>query len=198
MTKAKLDKHLIATAAGDITVFNYNGDTREYFSSSVEFLAVGVGIPAHSCVDVPGESKEGYAICRSQDLLGWEYVADHRGKTIYSIETGEARVITVPGDYPPDTTTNAPVTLFDKWDGKQWVTDNLALKTDYIRRAEQQKLSLQRQADFAIAPLQYAVDLEMATDGERAVLTAWKKYCVLLNRVDCSIAPDIDWPKVPE
>ncbi|MDE9528476.1 tail fiber assembly protein, partial [Xenorhabdus bovienii] len=23
-------------------------------------------------------------------------------------------------------------------------------------------------------------------------------YCVLLNRVDCSAAPKIDWPKAPE
>ncbi|MDC9595227.1 tail fiber assembly protein, partial [Xenorhabdus sp. IM139775] len=45
---------------------------------------------------------------------------------------------------------------------------------------------------------QYAVDLEMATDAEREALTAWKRYCVLLNRVDCSAAPDIDWPKAPE
>ncbi|MDC9595604.1 tail fiber assembly protein, partial [Xenorhabdus anantnagensis] len=29
-------------------------------------------------------------------------------------------------------------------------------------------------------------------------LTEWRKYRVLLNRVDCSTAPDIQWPKVPE
>ncbi|MBD2786384.1 tail fiber assembly protein [Xenorhabdus sp. DI] len=64
--------------------------------------------------------------------------------------------------------------------------------------AESQKRYRLSQAANSIAPLQYAVDLEMATDGERAALTAWKKYCVLLNRVDCSAAPDIDWPKAPE
>ncbi|MDE1488332.1 tail fiber assembly protein, partial [Xenorhabdus bovienii] len=32
----------------------------------------------------------------------------------------------------------------------------------------------------------------------QAALTEWKKYCVLLNRVDCSAAPKIDWPKAPE
>ncbi|MDE1489105.1 tail fiber assembly protein, partial [Xenorhabdus bovienii] len=32
----------------------------------------------------------------------------------------------------------------------------------------------------------------------QAALTEWKKYCVLLNRVDCSAAPKIDWPKKPE
>ncbi|MDE9456080.1 tail fiber assembly protein [Xenorhabdus bovienii] len=29
-------------------------------------------------------------------------------------------------------------------------------------------------------------------------MTAWKRHCVLLNRVDCPAAPDIDWPKAPE
>ena len=45
MAKAKLDNDLIATVAGDITVFNYDGETREYLSASVEYLPVGVGIP---------------------------------------------------------------------------------------------------------------------------------------------------------
>ncbi|MBZ3682991.1 tail fiber assembly protein, partial [Providencia rettgeri] len=49
----------------------------------------------------------------------------------------------------------------------------------------------------AIAPLQDAVDLGMATDEEKAKLTAWKTYRVLLNRVDTSLAPDIDWPQKP-
>ncbi|CDL86731.1 tail fiber assembly protein [Xenorhabdus cabanillasii] len=65
-------------------------------------------------------------------------------------------------------------------------------------QAESQKRYRLSQASNSIAPLQYAVDLKMATDRERDSLTEWKKYCVLLNRVDCSAAPDIDWPEVPE
>ena len=37
-----------------------------------------------------------------------------------------------------------------------------------------------------IAPLQDAVDLEIATEEERSLLEAWNKYRVLLNRVDTS------------
>ncbi|XNM43981.1 tail fiber assembly protein [Escherichia coli] len=45
-----------------------------------------------------------------------------------------------------------------------------------------------------IAPLQDAVDLaEIATEEERSLLEAWNKYRVLLNRVDTSVAPDIEW-----
>uniref|UniRef100_UPI001ABF6203 tail fiber assembly protein n=1 Tax=Xenorhabdus miraniensis TaxID=351674 RepID=UPI001ABF6203 len=53
-------------------------------------------------------------------------------------------------------------------------------------------------AMHAIAPLQDAVDLDIATDAEQSALTAWRKYRVLLNRVDCSTAPDIQWPEQPK
>ena len=44
-----------------------------------------------------------------------------------------------------------------------------------------------------IAPLQDAVDLEIATE-ENSLLEARKKYRVLLNRVNTTTAPDIEWP----
>ena len=71
-------------------------------------------------------------------------------------------------------------------------------KEQLIAEAEQQKQSLLAEANSAIAPLQDAVDLGMATDEEKAKLTSWKTYRVLLNRVDTSLAPDIDWPVKPE
>ncbi|MDQ5989782.1 Bacteriophage tail assembly protein [Acinetobacter baumannii] len=67
-----------------------------------------------------------------------------------------------------------------------------------ITEAEQQKQSLLTEANSSIAPLQDAVDLGMATDEEKAQLTSWKTYRVLLNRVDTSLAPNIEWPEKPE
>lgn len=49
----------------------------------------------------------------------------------------------------------------------------------------------------AIAPLQDAVDLDMATEDETTLLAAWRKYRVLLSRIDASTAPDIVWPVAP-
>lgn len=49
-----------------------------------------------------------------------------------------------------------------------------------------------------IEPLQDAVDLDMATDEEKSRYDAWRKYRVLLMRVDTSQAPDINWPDPPE
>ncbi|MDO7829449.1 tail fiber assembly protein [Providencia sp. CRE-138-0111] len=70
-------------------------------------------------------------------------------------------------------------------------------KEQLIAETEQHKQLLLAEANNAIAPLQDAVDLEIATDEEMAQLTAWKKYRVLLNRVDTSTAPNIEWPEKP-
>lgn len=53
-------------------------------------------------------------------------------------------------------------------------------------------------ANNQIAPLQDAVDLDMATDEEVRLLNAWKKYRVLVNRIDTNKAPDIQWPPQPQ
>lgn len=63
--------------------------------------------------------------------------------------------------------------------------------------AEEQRRTLIAEATIAIAPLQDAIELDEATREEAAQLTAWKKYRVLLNRIDISDAPDIVWPEKP-
>ncbi|HGL6839090.1 tail fiber assembly protein [Citrobacter koseri] len=66
-----------------------------------------------------------------------------------------------------------------------------------IQEAETRKTTLMQAASDAIAPLQDAVDLDIATSDENALLLAWKKYRVLLNRVDTNTAPDVKWPETP-
>ncbi|EJL0337129.1 tail fiber assembly protein, partial [Escherichia coli] len=149
-----LDENGFATEAGFITVYNYNGETREYISTSNEYLAVGVGIPACSCLDAPGTHKAGYAICRSADFNSWEYVPDHRGETVYSTETGESKEITAPGDYPENTTAIAPLTPYDKWDGEKWVTDTEAQHSAAVDAAEAQRQSLIDTAMASISLIQ--------------------------------------------
>ncbi|HAW7474150.1 TPA: tail fiber assembly protein [Escherichia coli] len=198
MSEAKLNSNFIAIVAGDITVFNYDGETREYLSSSVEYLAVGVGIPANSCTDVPGESKEDFTICRSADFTAWEYVADHRGETVYSTETGEAVIISAPGDYPNDTTTLAPPTPYDTWNGSEWVTDTKAQHAADVEAAEQQKAALLAEAQTTISLWQTELQLGIISDEDKASLIAWMKYIKAVQVVDTSKAPDITWPDKPE
>ena len=194
MANAKLNSKFIDTVAGDITVFNYDGGTREYISSSVEYLPVGVGIPANSCTDKPGQSKEGFSICRTPDFTAWEYVADHRGETVYSTETGEDVSITALGDYPKNTTTLAPATPYDKWNGSEWVTDSDAQQVAAVAAAETQKAQLRAVATDEIVWRQDAVSAGIATEGEAAALTEWIKYRVLLMRVDTTKPV---WPTPP-
>ncbi|EPO7430907.1 tail fiber assembly protein [Yersinia enterocolitica] len=70
-------------------------------------------------------------------------------------------------------------------------------KEQLIVIAEQKKLSLRATADSEIVWRQDAVDIVIATAEETASLAEWKKYRVLLMRVDTSVAPDIEWPSVP-
>lgn len=68
-------------------------------------------------------------------------------------------------------------------------------KEKLAEMAEQQKTTLRAKADAEIAWRQDAVDAGMATEDEITGLAAWKKYRVLLMRVDTSKAPDINWPE---
>ncbi|KNA28938.1 tail assembly protein [Pantoea ananatis] len=197
MSKAELNKELIATVAGNITVFNYDGDTREYLSSSIEYLAQGVGIPANSCIDEPGEKKEGFAICRTADFTAWEYIADHRGETVYSTETGEALAITVPGDYLESTTTLAPATPYDTWNGSEWVTDTEEQHIADVKAAEQQKSAFLAEAQAAISLWQTELQLGIISDKDKASLILWLTYIKELQAVVPDAAPGIKWPTPP-
>lgn len=199
MAQAKLNNELIATIAGDITVYNYDGETREFLSTSTEFLPVGVGIPAKSCIDAPGESKEGFAICRTVDFNSWEYVPDHRGEIIYSTETGESKEITALGDYPENTTTIAPLTPFDKWDGEKWVTDNEAQHSAAVESAEAQRQSLIDAAMASISLIQLKLQAgRKLTQAETTRLNAVLDYIDAVTATDTSTAPDVIWPELPE
>lgn len=197
MAQAKLNSEFIATVAGDITVFNYDGETCEYLSSSVEYLPVGVGIPANSCTDAPGESKEEFAICRTADFTAWEYVADHRGETVYSTKTGESEIISLPGDYPEGTTTLAPATPYDTWNGNEWVTDTEAQHAADVEAAEQQKTALLLEAQATISLWQTELQLGIISDDDKASLISWLSYIKALQTVDTDAASDINWPVSP-
>ncbi|KDU56848.1 caudovirales tail fiber assembly family protein [Escherichia coli 3-475-03_S4_C2] len=53
-------------------------------------------------------------------------------------------------------------------------------------------------AGTEIAWRQDAIEAGISTDDEVIQLAKWKKYRVLLMRIDTSKAPDIIWPDIPE
>lgn len=199
MEQAILGKDGYALNDGEIIVHNYDGETREYISTSTEYLAVGVGIPACSCLDAPGTHKAGYAICRSVDLNSWEYVPDHRGEVVYSTETGDTKEITVPGDYPENTTTIAPLTPYDEWDGEKWVTDTEAQHSAALDAAEVKRQSLIDAAMASISLIQLKLQAgRKLTQAETTRLNAVLDYIDAVEATDTSTAPDVIWPELPE
>ncbi|MCH5483036.1 tail fiber assembly protein, partial [Salmonella enterica subsp. diarizonae serovar 16:z10:e,n,x,z15] len=102
--------------------------------------------------------------------------------------------ISDPGPLPENVTSVSPGGEYQKWDGKAWVKDEAAEAAARLREADETKNRLLQMASGKIAPLQDAVDLGIATDDEKAQLDKWKKYRVLVNRVDIS---NPDWPQKP-
>lgn len=64
-------------------------------------------------------------------------------------------------------------------------------------QAEVKKAELLSVAATKIAPLQDAVDLGDASEEETALLIAWKKYRVQINRIKLEDASSITWPEQP-
>ncbi|EFH3771637.1 tail fiber assembly protein, partial [Escherichia coli] len=187
------------TESGFITVYNYDGVTREYIGLSVEYLPVGVGVPGNSCVDAPISKKDGFAVCRTADLTGWEYVADHRGETVYSTETGEPVAVSQLGEYPEGTTTKAPDTPYDKWDGQKWVTDADAQHSAALDAAEVKRQSLIDAAMASISLIQLKLQAgRKLTQAETTRLNAVLDYIDAVTATDTSTAPDVIWPELPE
>lgn len=70
----------------------------------------------------------------------------------------------------------------------------IAAPVDHVAEARSKKQELLTQANNVISTLQDAVDLKMSTEEENSSLVEWKRYRVLLNRVDPNKP---DWPLKP-
>ncbi|CAM3293734.1 hypothetical protein XNC1_3064 [Xenorhabdus nematophila ATCC 19061] len=151
--------------------------------------------PPDNAIRTAPQTRNGYWPCLIDGQ--WELLPDHRGKIVYSTTTRQSlrcEEVIMPEGY----TDLVPQTLFDNWDGKDWVTDLAAQQVYDIQRAEDEKRQLLRAATEKIAICQDAIELGMAMEEEQASLMAWRKYRIRLSRVDCSLVPDIAWPKQPK
>lgn len=84
------------------------------------------------------------------------------------------------------------------YDGKNFQPYQPSKKTaaEILQANTQTRDALLIQASRAIAPLQYAVDLEDATDADVSRLKKWKQYSVAVNRVALDEL-DPTWPHPP-
>ncbi len=181
-----------------ITIYNLSSVTNEFIGKGDGYIPANTGLPAYSTDIAPPTTKDGFVAVFNFDSGKWSLVEDHREKVVYDIHTGESTTINQLGKLPDDVVSIAPAGYFVKWDGETWVNDPDAEKTAQTTQVIQQKESLLTLAASKIAPLQDAVDLDIATEAEAALLLAWKKYRILLNRINPYDAPDIKWPPMPD
>ncbi|EDW7927652.1 tail fiber assembly protein [Salmonella enterica subsp. enterica serovar Oslo] len=182
--------------AQTIKVFNLRSDTNEFIGAGDAYIPPHTGLPAN-CTDVaPPDIPAGHTAVFDRESGAWSLFEDHRGETVYDTTTGNQMYISDPGPLPENVTSVSPGGGYKKWDSKAqvWVNDEAAEAAARLREAEGTKNRLLQIASEKIAPLQDAVDLGEATDKEKASLLAWRKYRVLVNRVDTS---NPDWPEQP-
>ncbi|HEC8433230.1 TPA: tail fiber assembly protein [Salmonella enterica subsp. enterica serovar Newport] len=177
-----------------IKIFNLRSDTNEFIGAGDAYIPPHTGLPVN-CTDIaPPDIPSSHIAVFDAETQTWSLQEDHRGETVYDTTTGNQVYISAPGPLPENVTSVSPGGEYQKWDGKAWVKDGAAEKAAQLRQEEETKSRLLQMASEKIAPLQDAVDLDIATDDEKAQLDEWKKYRVLVNRVDTT-SPD--WPDVP-
>lgn len=109
------------------------------------------------------------------------------GKGVIAIEIKDGEVVSPGYSYKDGVYTPPPLTDEQIAQQKQKAMDgNISYKNSLMSEASQR-----------ISVLQDAVDLEMATDEEKAALPLWKKYRVLLSRVDSNTSDTVSWPEKP-
>ncbi len=177
-----------------IKIFNLRSDTNEFIGAGDAYIPPHTGLPAN-CTDIaPPDIPASHIAVFDAGTQTWSLREDHRSETVYDTTTGNQIYISAPGPLPENVTSVSPDGEYQKWDGKAWVKDEAAETAARLREAEGTKRRLLQMASGKIAPLQDAVDLGIATDDEKAQLDEWKKYRVLVNRVDTA---NPDWPDVP-
>lgn len=181
---------------GWLLIYNIDVKTGEYLNATYEYVAEGLGLPFHACLDTPTAVDDEHAIVRQGDK--WTYPADYRGKKIYSTETGTESTVTKIGDIPDGFTLLKPTSEFDSWNGKKWVLDKEKQHQHDVTAAQSQQSQLLNEANNAIGNLQDAVDAEIATEQQTELLKKLKGYRFKLNQIDVNTAPNIEWPVKPE
>ncbi|ENB4669151.1 tail fiber assembly protein [Salmonella enterica subsp. enterica serovar Newport] len=182
--------------AQTIKIFNLRSDTNEFIGAGDAYIPPHTGLPAN-CTDIaPPDIPASHIAIFDAETQTWSLHEDHRGEMVYDTTTDNQVYISAPGPLPENVTSVSPGGEYQKWDSKAkvWVKDEAAEKAAQLRQAEETKNRLLQIASEKIAPLQDAVDLDIATDDEKAQLDEWKKYRILVNRVDTT---NPDWPEVP-
>lgn len=134
---------------------------------------------------------------RLPDDSGWELVADTLGAW-YNAAGSQVRIDSLDADVSALTREAPPDNTSMLVDG-QWAPDPQKLAAAQKAAQDAAVAAGMTEAARQIAVLQDAVDLGIATAAEAAAHTEWRKYRVLLSRVQSDPAyPNVTLPEQPE
>ena len=192
---AVLDNSGLTISAGWTVIYNVDAKG-EFLQATYQYLPIGVGLPANAYLEAPQSVKDNQAIIHNGQQ--WIYPKDLRGTKIYSIETGGETILQEVGEIPDGFTELKPTSEFDSWDGKKWQFDKNKQHQYEVNQALTKKNQFLAEAASQLSYLQDAVDSQIASEQEAQLLVEWKKYRVLINRIDIELAPNIEWPNQPK
>ena len=192
---AVLDNSGLTISAGWAVIYNVDSKG-EFLQATYQYLPIGVGLPANAYLEAPQSVKDNQAIIHNGQQ--WTYPKDLRGTKIYSIETGGETILQEVGEIPDGFTELKPTSEFDSWDGKKWQFDKNKQHQYEVNQALTKKNQFLAEAASQLSYLQDAVDSQIASEQEAQLLVEWKKYRVLINRIDIELAPNIEWPNQPK
>ena len=153
--------------------------------------------PPQSAPDAPPTVPDGKLARRLPDDSGWELVADTLGVwydatgSQVSIDSLDVNVSALTREAPPDNTSMLV--------NGEWQPDPAKVAAAAKAPADAAVAAGLAEAARQIAVLQDAVDLGIATNAEAQACTEWRRYRVLLSRVQSDPAyPNVVLPEQPE
>ena len=152
-------------------------------------------LPPDNALRTPPPEKHGFWPCCKNGE--WVLIENNRGQTAYNIETKSSVEIDYLGPIRDGFTLLEPFE-FCMWDKKtkNWVLNESQKNTAIIQKNESIKNSFLAAANEKIAVLQDIIDLDMCESNEDEQLKQWKKYRILVTRVDVNQL-DVKFPAEP-
>ena len=180
-------------------IYAYHAITKEYLGESVadespEEPGVYL-IPSHATADAPPQAGAGQVARYIVD--GWRVVDDVRGDW-FQYDGTHVDVTDLDADVS-GMTRIAPPDAVSVYNGSEWVRDAVKASATARAAADAEVAAGLAEAARQIAVLQDAVDLAIATEAEAQAHKDWRRYRVLLSRVQSDPAyPDVTLPDQPE
>ncbi|MCE7644120.1 tail fiber assembly protein [Vibrio fluvialis] len=151
-------------------------------------------MPRHVLLVEPLPEKEGFAAIANADLSGTEYVADFRGKTIYSKSAPlQSKQVEQLGEIEDSWTLKKPETSFDVWNeaSDNWQTDLQAQYEAQVQRVNDTRQNLYTQI---VDRLNNEAKMIRRVEGNEAKAA---EYEAQADAAYLKIRADNPWPVAP-